>query len=97
MIRFLGWCTVVAGLVAAGWFARGATLEGPPKAPVTVSVTVKSAEAPSAEAPSARPAPSARKAAPKPQATAAEPAKYGVTQTSEQGGIGYYTLNVPQR
>jgi len=93
MIRFLGWCTVVAGLVAVGWFARGATLEGPPKAPVTVSVTVKTAEAPKPAAP----VPSARKAAPKPATTAGEPAKYGVVQTSEQGGQGYYTLNVPQR
>jgi len=93
MIKFLGWCTVVAGLVAVGWFARGAVLEGPPKAPVTVSVTVKSAEAPKPAAP----VQSARKAAPKPQATAAEPAKYGTTQTSEQGGIGYYALSVPQR
>jgi hypothetical protein len=92
MIRFLGWCTVVAGLVAVGWFARGAALEGPPKAPVTVSVTVKSAEAPKPAAP----VPSARKAAPKPTTTV-EPAKYGVTQTSEQGGVGYYSLNVPQR
>jgi hypothetical protein len=96
MIRFLGWCTVVAGLVAVGWFARGAALEGPPKAPVTVSVTVKSAEAPKP----AVPVQSARRAAPKAATTStakAEPAKYGTTQTSEQGGIGYYALSVPQR
>jgi hypothetical protein len=90
MIRFLGWCTVVAALVAVGWFAKGATLDGPPKAPVTVSVTVKSAEAPKP----APPASSARKAAPKPAAAQAQPAKYGTTLVSEQGGIGYYSLNV---
>jgi hypothetical protein len=92
MIRFLGWCTVVAGLVAVGWFARGATLEGPPKSPVTVSVTVKSAEAPKPAAP----VPSARKTAPKP-ATTEQPAQYRIVQTSEQSGIGYYALSVPQR
>jgi len=93
MIKFLGWCTVVAGLVAVGWFARGEAT-APAKAPVTVSVTLKSAEAPKP----AVPVPSARKAQPRPATAAtAAPEKYGVTQTSEQGGIGYYSLNVPQR
>jgi len=99
MIKLLGWCTVVAGLVAVGWFARGAVPEAVERAPVTVAVTVRSAEPQKAAAP----AQSARKAAPKAATTAAPKARPAAvpTEPAETNdavgpwtpkGIGYYDV-----
>lgn len=92
MIRAIGWCAVVAALVALGWFGRDA-VAAPDRAPVTVSVAVSAQPAP-------KPAVSA-KAAPKPRPAPerAKPAEYREPPETNDAvgpwtpkGIGYYDV-----
>jgi hypothetical protein len=90
MIRLLGWCVVVAALVAVGWYGRDA-VAALDRAPVTVSVAVSAPSAPKA-VPSAKAAPKARPAQARPRETADRPERDNVHPGFATQGIGYYDV-----
>lgn len=92
MIRLIGWCTVVTGLVTLGWFGRD-LLPLLDRTPVTVSVAVSAPPAPK-PVPSAKAAPKAR-----PVTAKARPAAYREPPETNDAvgpwtpkGIGYYDV-----
>lgn len=87
MIRLLGWCVVVAGLVALGWYGRDA-LPLLDRTPVTVSVAVTAPSAPKA-VPNAKAAPK-----PRPVATQAKPADYRDPPERDNVGPGFATQGI---
>lgn len=90
MIRLLGWCTVVAALVAVGWFGRDA-VAAVGKAPVTVSVAVSAQPAPKPAQP-AKAAPKPRPAQAKPRPAADPPETNDAVGPWTPKGIGYYDV-----
>jgi hypothetical protein len=88
MIRLLGWCALVAGLVALGWFGRdlASALD---RAPVVVTV-----QKPASPVTVARAAPKARpaRAQSKPAEYRDPPERDNVHPGFTTQGIGYYDV-----